>query len=181
MTNMMYYKGYAAKIEYDDDDGLLYGDVVDLSDSIVFSGASVEELRASFERAVDTYLEWCEERGEEPAKQFSGKIHLRLPPALHRAATIAAAEEGESVNTYLVTCVERALAASPVVVRAHVHLRLAGLPKEPSIMSWGRPQRRTFSRRPNSDNDDHYEPLDTTTYKAVDARSGRQVPHVAAA
>jgi predicted HicB family RNase H-like nuclease len=44
----------------------------------------VNELKTSFEDSIDDYLEFCEERGEEPDKPFSGKFVLRIDPVLHR-------------------------------------------------------------------------------------------------
>lgn len=34
--------------------------------------------------SVDDYLKFCEERGEDPDRQSSGKLMLRLSPGLHR-------------------------------------------------------------------------------------------------
>lgn len=116
--NTMQYKGYTAKIEYDDDDQLVYGDVVDLRDQITFSGETVAELRESFERAVETYLEWCAERGEQAAKPFSGKVQLRFEPSLHRDATVAAGSCQTSLNQFIVWCIKRGVAEVNVVSEA---------------------------------------------------------------
>ncbi|MFN2323764.1 MAG: type II toxin-antitoxin system HicB family antitoxin [Trueperaceae bacterium] len=103
----MQYRGYVAAVTYAADERRFYGDVLDLADAIAFSGASVSELEEGFAAAVDAYLDWCAERGKEPAKPFAGRVLLRLPPPLHRAATLLAAGRGESLNTFLVGCVER--------------------------------------------------------------------------
>jgi predicted HicB family RNase H-like nuclease len=75
--------------------------VIDLNDEIYFEGDSVDAIEASMRRAVDHYLEVCEARGEEPARPFSGKLNVRLGSDLHRAAAVAAAAEGESLNSWL--------------------------------------------------------------------------------
>ncbi|MDF1524243.1 MAG: type II toxin-antitoxin system HicB family antitoxin [Trueperaceae bacterium] len=113
-SNTMRYRGYVAAITYVADERRFYGDVLDLADAIAFSGSSVVELEEGFAAAVDAYLDWCAERGKEPAKPFSGRVLLRLTPDLHRAATLAAAAQRQSVNAYLVGCVERALVAEGV-------------------------------------------------------------------
>lgn len=110
--NVMTYKGYTAKIEYVDEDRELFGEVIDLSDTIVFSGASVDELESSFHSAVDDYLAYCEERGIEPAKPYSGRVQLRLPPSLHRDACVAAASRGESLNAFFVEAISKAVGDS---------------------------------------------------------------------
>lgn len=105
---MIEYKGYTGVIEFDPSLRLFTGHVVDLRDELYFEGDSVESLEASMRRAVDHYLAVCEQRGEEPERPFSGKLNLRLGPDLHRAASLAAAAEGESLNNWLVHLVESA-------------------------------------------------------------------------
>jgi predicted HicB family RNase H-like nuclease len=84
------------------------GHVLDLRDQIYFEGDSVESLEASMHRAVDHYLVVCASRDEEPERPFSGKLNLRLGSDLHRAAALAAAAEGESLNNWFVRVVEAA-------------------------------------------------------------------------
>jgi len=98
---MMQYKGYTAKVEYDDEAGLFHGHVLNLRDVITFQGTSVEELRREFRESVDDYLEWCVERHEAPEKPFSGKFLVRLEPSLHRDIASRAALAGESLNTWV--------------------------------------------------------------------------------
>ena len=52
----MKYKGYGAVIEYDEEDRLFFGKVINITDVIVFDGLSVEELEKSFHQAIDEYL-----------------------------------------------------------------------------------------------------------------------------
>jgi predicted HicB family RNase H-like nuclease len=105
---MIDYKGYTGVIEFDPELRVFTGQVIDLRDEIYFEGDSVEALEASMHRAVDHYLEVCEQRGEEPERPFSGKLNLRLGSELHRAAAVAAAAEGESLNAWLARVVEQA-------------------------------------------------------------------------
>lgn len=58
--NAMSYKGYAARIEYSDEDGFFVGHIDGIRDVVGFHGQSVEQLRAAFEEAVDDYLDTCE-------------------------------------------------------------------------------------------------------------------------
>jgi len=105
---MIDYKGYTGVFEFDPELRIFTGHVVDLRDEIYFEGGSVEALEASMGRAIDHYLEVCEARGEEPERPFSGKLNVRLGSELHRAATVAAAAEGESLNAWLTRVVEEA-------------------------------------------------------------------------
>jgi predicted HicB family RNase H-like nuclease len=105
---MIEYKGYLGAIEFDPDLRVFTGYVVDLRDEIYFEGDSVEALEASMRRAVDHYLTVCEQRQEDPERPFSGKLNLRLGPDLHRAAALAAAAEGQSLNQWLSSVVAAA-------------------------------------------------------------------------
>jgi predicted HicB family RNase H-like nuclease len=98
---MIDYKGYTGIFEFDSDLRLFAGHVIDLRDEVYFEGESVEELEESMKRAVDHYLEVCEDRRETPERPFSGKLNMRLGPQLHRAAAAAAAAEGQSLNDWL--------------------------------------------------------------------------------
>ncbi len=109
MKNVMRYKGYLARISYDETDGVFVGDVLGLSEEISFHGASVDELRGDFEFAIDHYLSVCREAGINPQKQAAGRILLRLSPDTHVGAMIAAQAEGLSLNDWLTRAVERAL------------------------------------------------------------------------
>ena len=84
----MKYKEYEATVEFDEEDRLFVGKVINTRDVIVFDGLSVAELEQSFQAAIDEYLADCEELGKEPNKPFSGKLNLRISPDLHmKAAT----------------------------------------------------------------------------------------------
>jgi predicted HicB family RNase H-like nuclease len=62
---MMNCNGYAARIDYSDEDGLFVGHIVDIKDVVGFHGESVSELRAALE-AVTDYLETCAKLGRAP-------------------------------------------------------------------------------------------------------------------
>ncbi|EJM12347.1 hypothetical protein PMI21_04826 [Pseudomonas sp. GM18] len=57
--NVMNYKGYAARIEYSEEDGLFVGHIADIRDVVGFHGESAQELRNAFEEAVTDYLDTC--------------------------------------------------------------------------------------------------------------------------
>jgi predicted HicB family RNase H-like nuclease len=95
----MTHRGYAARIEYSDEDGCLIGRLAGIQDIITFHGDSVDEIRGAFEEAVDFYIDTCEKRGKEPQKPFSGRLMLRLPPELHARLAVRAQTEGKSLNS----------------------------------------------------------------------------------
>jgi predicted HicB family RNase H-like nuclease len=96
----MEYKGYSARVEFDSEAGLLFGEVEGLRDVVTFEATNVADLDAAFHESVDDYLAMCKERGEEPEKPYSGKFLLRVDPKLHREVAIAAARAGKSLNAF---------------------------------------------------------------------------------
>ena len=57
--NTLSYKSYTAKIEFDPDDNILFGNIIGIRDTVGFHGESVSELKDAFHEAVDFYLESC--------------------------------------------------------------------------------------------------------------------------
>lgn len=98
MTNAMTYRGYHARVSYDDDDGIFFGQIAGIRDGIGFHGDSVADLRAAFHEAVDDYMATCAKIGKAPDKPYSGKVMLRLPPELHAKVALAAELQGKSIN-----------------------------------------------------------------------------------
>jgi len=88
--NTMTYKGYTARLVYDERDNLFVGRILGIRDIIIFHGETVAKLRANFEFTVADYLADCKERGIHPEKPASGKLLLRLPPEVHGRAIVAA-------------------------------------------------------------------------------------------
>jgi predicted HicB family RNase H-like nuclease len=100
MSNVMSYKGYSARIEYDDEDGILFGQIAGITDGIGFHAESVEGLRVAFHEAVDDYIETCAKLGKEPQKAYSGKVMFRIDPDVHARAAKAAELSGKSLNEW---------------------------------------------------------------------------------
>lgn len=107
--NTMNYKGYTARVEFDDRDNMLVGRLLGINDVVGFHADNVSELRAAFKEAVDDYLETCEKAGKRPDKPASGKILLRVPPEVHGSALIAAQAAGKSLNQWATEVLERAV------------------------------------------------------------------------
>ncbi|NBO20655.1 MAG: type II toxin-antitoxin system HicB family antitoxin [Rhodobacteraceae bacterium] len=108
MSNAMTYRGYSARVEYDDDDGIFVGHIAGIRDTIGFHADSVTDLRAAFHEAVDDYLESCARLGKEPQKAYSGQVMFRVSPELHRKAALAAELAGKSLNQWAEEVLSRA-------------------------------------------------------------------------
>lgn len=107
---MMKYKGYTGHVEYDDEAKIFHGEVLGIKDVVTFQGTTVDEIEQAFKDSIDDYLVFCEERGEEPHRPFSGKFNLRIPPELHAKLTIAAQLQGESLNNYITNMLRKLVA-----------------------------------------------------------------------
>lgn len=106
--NTMTYKGYTARVEFDERDGIFVGRVLGLRTIISFHGETVKELRSAFAGAVDEFVADCKENGIRPEKPASGKLMLRVPPAVHGAALVAAQAAGKSLNQWACEVLEEA-------------------------------------------------------------------------
>lgn len=104
----MSYKGYSARVEYDDEDGIFTGRIAGIRDGVGFHADSVAELREAFHEAVEDYLEACARIGKEPQKAFSGQMMFRVNPELHRKAVVAAELAGKSLNQWAEDVLNRA-------------------------------------------------------------------------
>jgi len=105
----MTYKGYAAQIEYSDEDECFIGHIAAIKDVIGFHGESVTVLRVAFEEAVDDYLETCEKLNRAPQKPYSGNLMLRIPPQIHAAVATAAQVKGKSINQWATEAFKKAV------------------------------------------------------------------------
>lgn len=105
----MTYKGYVGKVEYDDEAQIFTGIVINTRAVITFQGSSVDELEREFKASIDDYLAWCKQDGVEPERPYSGKLNIRIKPAVHERAAVQAKLSGISLNTFIERAIEQAL------------------------------------------------------------------------
>ncbi len=105
--NTINYKGYAARVEYSDEDDCLVGHIAGINDVVGFHADSVNELHTVFKEAVDDYLQTCKKVGRPPRKPYSGKIMLRVPPETHARAAMLAEAHGKSLNAWMADLLSR--------------------------------------------------------------------------
>ncbi len=98
--NTMTFRGYTARVEYDERDHLFVGRILGIHNIISFHGESVAGLRAELEHAVKDYLAECKKEGIHPEKPASGKLLLRVPPETHDRAIVAVQAAGKSLNQW---------------------------------------------------------------------------------
>jgi predicted HicB family RNase H-like nuclease len=108
MTNSMTFKGYSARIEYDDSDEIFVGRIAGIRDGVGFHADTVSGLREAFREAVEDYIETCAKIGKKPQKAFSGQVMFRVSPEVHRKAALAAELSGKSLNQWAEEVLARA-------------------------------------------------------------------------
>lgn len=99
--NSMTYRGYFAKINFDERDGIFWGKVIGIKDSLTFEGETVAQLTEDFHSAINHYLADCKQNGRIPDKPYSGKLTLRVSPGIHAEIAAAAAHAGKSLNKWV--------------------------------------------------------------------------------
>lgn len=117
MKNVMNYKGYKARVDFDAEEGIFIGRIAGIDDNVGFHADSVTDLVAAFHEAVDDYSETCAKIGKTPEKSYSGNVFLRVDVQTHARAAKAAELAGMSLNEFgedaLEVAAERLLNAVP--------------------------------------------------------------------
>ncbi|MGZ0107164.1 type II toxin-antitoxin system HicB family antitoxin [Achromobacter sp. KK8] len=110
-NDLLEYNGYFGSVQYSKEDQCLFGKIEFIDDMVLYDGSSVDELRAAFMEAVDSYLQSCAERGVEPDSTCKGSFNVRVGTDLHKRATRAARERQQSLNDFVKEAVESKLSA----------------------------------------------------------------------
>jgi predicted HicB family RNase H-like nuclease len=106
--NMMKYKDYIAKIEYDEEDRIFVGHLAGIKDIVGFHGTTVDELENAFHESVDNYLAISDETGRPAQKPYSGNLMLRISPEIHAAVATVSQVQGKSINQWVSEVLEKA-------------------------------------------------------------------------
>lgn len=106
--NVMSYRGYMARVDYDAEDELFVGRLAGINDVVGFHADTVEGLKAAFHEAVDDYLATCEQAGKPPERPFSGRVMFRVAPEVHAQAALAAQLSGKSLNQWAEEALKKA-------------------------------------------------------------------------
>ncbi|MBO4557184.1 MAG: type II toxin-antitoxin system HicB family antitoxin [Bacteroidales bacterium] len=99
--NTLRYKGYIGSVGYSEADKVFFGKIEGIDGLVNYEGASVAELTAAFEAAVEDYLVFCEEQGIKPEKSYTGTFNVRIEPDVHREIANRAIAAGISINAFV--------------------------------------------------------------------------------
>ena len=98
MKNVLEYKGYHTKIEFDSESLVVRGKIEGIKDFVDFECADLSKVEEAFHEAVDEYLEFCKEVGREPDKEYKGTFNIRITPELHKKLVVVAMKNGDTLN-----------------------------------------------------------------------------------
>jgi len=101
MSDILKYKDYYATISFSSEDEVFYGQLVGITDLVMFEGDSVKKLKIAFHEAVDDYLDTCKELGKVPEKKYKGSFNVRISSELHRQAALVAAVKNVTLNDFV--------------------------------------------------------------------------------
>lgn len=113
MKNILEYKGYHSKVEFDLETHTLYGKIEGINDLVTFESDSLLNVEEEFCSAVDDYLAFCEEVGKKPDKEYKGTFNIRINPELHKKLAVVAFKSGDTLNK----AVEKAISAYVSMVK----------------------------------------------------------------
>ena len=112
MLNTLEIDGVKALISYDPEIEMFRGEFLGLNGGADFYAADVFSLKKEGAISLRVFKEACAEDGVELFKKFSGKFIARLPVKIHSDASLAAAAQGLSLNTFVQRALEHELAAA---------------------------------------------------------------------
>ena len=101
MSDCMHYKGYIGSVEYNEQDNILFGKLLGISDLVMYEGDSIESLKKDFQETVDEYYDDCKGLGKKPQIPFSGQLNTRIGHELHMALAMEAERNNVSQSAML--------------------------------------------------------------------------------
>jgi len=110
--NILKYKDYEGTAEIDMDRQVCRGKILFINDVVTYEAATPKELQNEFKAAVDDYIETCDMLGRAAQKPLKGQFNVRIPPALHKTASLRAVQDGVSLNDVVVKSLDSYLNTS---------------------------------------------------------------------
>ena len=98
-NDILEYKGYHSRVEFDFAGKVLHGKIEGINDLVTYESDSVLEIESEFHKAVDDYLAFCKDIGQEPDKEYKGSFNIRITPKLHKRLVEISFFNDESLNS----------------------------------------------------------------------------------
>jgi predicted HicB family RNase H-like nuclease len=127
--NVLKYNNYEGTAEVDADRSVCRGHILYIDDVVTYEAENPKDLVKEFRAAVDDYVETCQQIGKAPQKPFKGQFNVRVPPSLHKSASIRALCDGVSLNE-VVTLALTTYLNSGSAVNHHLRVTIEGSPTQ---------------------------------------------------
>ncbi|MDC9729659.1 MAG: type II toxin-antitoxin system HicB family antitoxin [Methyloprofundus sp.] len=114
------YKNYLGSVNFDLEEGIIFGEIMFINDLVTYEATSVMELKNEFELAVDDYIDTCKTLNRKPQKAFSGSLNIRIGAELHKKAAMEAHLNDISLNEFIKKSVDDKL-SDKSMVKHHFH------------------------------------------------------------
>ncbi|MFW5762119.1 MAG: type II toxin-antitoxin system HicB family antitoxin [Cyclobacteriaceae bacterium] len=101
MKDILKHKDFIGTVHYSTEDEVFFGKLEGIDDLITFEGDNVDQLKKSFQEAVEDYLAICKSLGKAPHKSYKGTFNVRIKPNLHKLAAYKSVELGMSLNQFV--------------------------------------------------------------------------------
>jgi len=98
---MLLHKGFIGKIEFDDRQLQLTGEVLNALDLLEFDGQTAEEIKRNFIKCIDDYCELHQEQKYLDSIPFIGSYNVSLPKDKQDKVMDAAKKAGSSMEVWL--------------------------------------------------------------------------------
>jgi predicted HicB family RNase H-like nuclease len=105
--NALRYKDFQGSVEFEDNRLIIR--ILHIDDFITTEIDSAAAAQAAFKELVEDYLATCAELGKATCKPLKGSFNVRVTPELHRRVVMAAAETGESMNSWIASALRAKL------------------------------------------------------------------------
>ena len=98
---------YTYRVEWSEEDNLHIARCLEFP-SLAAHGSTVKAALREIEKVVEESINWMKEENEEipepfGLKKYKGNLTLRVPTEVHRKLAMKSAEEGVSVNKYILS------------------------------------------------------------------------------
>ncbi len=126
-SEFLTHRGYKGSIEPSVEDDCLYGQVLFINDTLIYSGNTIPELKQNFIQSVDEYLADCEALGKDPDQPMSGTFNVRITPELHRYLSIKAMQVHDGkLNRAVTQAIQNYVGPQNLEVSHEVHIHIRG-------------------------------------------------------
>ncbi len=110
MNRNDYIDKYTYRVEWSEEDQVHIARCLEFK-SLVAHGKSIESAIHEIKNVVEESVQWMIEEGEkvpEPfgVKQYKGHLTVRVPSDVHRSIAIKSAEQGVSINQYILSKID---------------------------------------------------------------------------